>query len=130
MIVAIRADLHETAVLLRCAGCDHEFEVALVSVAGVPIGEHPCPACRAIWICDAECVRRALEASVYGGERNALRERTREATRIACRWYAAPPLDRLLRYKDVDLGSATERELMGPLSEAVMRGAARNDEQA
>lgn len=129
MIVAIRADLHETRVLVRCAGCAHQFDVALVSVAGMPVGEHPCPACGATWVCEPEGVCRALEASVYGGEVDVLCRRTREATRVAERWYTITPLDRLLRYKGVDLGPPTERELLGSFSEAVMRGAAREVER-
>jgi hypothetical protein len=99
-------------VRLRCWDCADEVESYQPTVGGLAIGVYRCPTCEATYEIWPEDIDTALDRYLPGRALEDLAELTSEATRIAQRWYRAEPLPTLLRYRDVDLGPATERELL------------------
>jgi len=101
-----------TYLLLRCRACGHEFDAYQPTIAGLAVGEHICPGCSATWIVAPEDFEAAVAHHLPSRSLEEMEKLTEEATWVAETWHRPETLARLLTYRGVGLGPATERELL------------------
>jgi hypothetical protein len=111
-VVTVRPHLRGVRVVLACGDCAARFEVEQPGLGGIPIGSHPCACGREISVLPRELLE-AIARDWPDRSIAALTRLTERATALAEGWHREPKLRERLRYRDVELGPPTERELMG-----------------
>jgi hypothetical protein len=109
--IGIRGSVFGIFLTLKCPACQHIFESYQFTVAGIAMGPHPCPQCRAELRVYPEALDTALKKFLPARTYKELAELTEEASRLAENWYRAQPLDQVLTYRGINLGEPTERWL-------------------
>jgi hypothetical protein len=120
-IIGLRPTVTGAYVQLRCASCQQEFESYQPTLAGVPVGTHGCPGCGATSRVTAERFAEALDSYAGALTLDEMARLTAEATRIAETWHGVDAVARLLKYRDVPLGPATERGLLASITRGLVK---------
>lgn len=125
-ITGLRPDVTGVFVSLRCSGCATAFEAYQPTVAGLAFGQHACPRCGAVSEVAPEDFAAALDRFLPEERWEELVRLTGEATRVAESWHQMPELRSILRHRDVELGPATERQIVALIA-AGLNAAARRE---
>jgi hypothetical protein len=115
-IIDLRPTVVGTYVSLRCGACEYEFESYQPTLAGMAVGMHTCPKCSVRCVVLSEDFDTALAHYLPSQSVEYMADLTKEATRIAETWHRHETLARLLTYRGIPLGPATERELLASVT--------------